>query len=214
MSAGCRSLTVEHRGSCLDRMAGTAADTISSWPEGLFTQEDPIGIAGGLNLYGYANGDPINFSDPFGLFPDFLLDLGFLAADIHDIRKNGLTWGRGLALGVDVVGAALPFVPAVGGVFGRAARSAERASDYIDITRGGSVANRATDVTSADFAKNLIEGGWKQSTSKDGLVQIFEKDGAKYTLRETSSGGVPTAEFFRAGSERADLKIRLGGGGE
>ena len=34
---------------------------------GLFTQEDPIGIAGGLNLYGYANGDPINFSDPFGL---------------------------------------------------------------------------------------------------------------------------------------------------
>jgi RHS repeat-associated protein len=35
---------------------------------GQFTQQDPIGIAGGLNLYGYANGDPINFSDPFGLF--------------------------------------------------------------------------------------------------------------------------------------------------
>lgn len=37
---------------------------------GQFTQEDPIGIAGGLNLYGYANGDPINFSDPFGLCTD------------------------------------------------------------------------------------------------------------------------------------------------
>jgi len=34
---------------------------------GQFTQEDPIGLAGGLNLYGFANGDPINFSDPFGL---------------------------------------------------------------------------------------------------------------------------------------------------
>jgi uncharacterized protein RhaS with RHS repeats len=34
---------------------------------GQFTQQDPIGIAGGLNLYGYAGGDPINFSDPFGL---------------------------------------------------------------------------------------------------------------------------------------------------
>jgi hypothetical protein len=31
------------------------------------TQEDPLGLAGGLNLYGYANGDPVNFSDPFGL---------------------------------------------------------------------------------------------------------------------------------------------------
>lgn len=26
-------------------------------------------MAGGLNLYGYANGDPVNFSDPFGLCP-------------------------------------------------------------------------------------------------------------------------------------------------
>ena len=31
------------------------------------TQEDPLGLAGGLNLYGFANGDPVNFSDPFGL---------------------------------------------------------------------------------------------------------------------------------------------------
>lgn len=36
---------------------------------GRFTQEDPIGLDGGLNLYGFANGDPVNFSDPFGLCP-------------------------------------------------------------------------------------------------------------------------------------------------
>jgi len=40
---------------------------------GQFTQEDPIGLAGGLNLYGFAAGDPVNFSDPFGLCP---LDAG------------------------------------------------------------------------------------------------------------------------------------------
>lgn len=34
---------------------------------GRFTQEDPIGLAGGLNLYGYGDGDPVNNSDPFGL---------------------------------------------------------------------------------------------------------------------------------------------------
>jgi RHS repeat-associated protein len=32
-----------------------------------FTQEDPIGLAGGLNAYGFAGGDPVNYDDPFGL---------------------------------------------------------------------------------------------------------------------------------------------------
>lgn len=34
---------------------------------GQFTQEDPIGLAGGLNLYGFANGDPVSYDDPYGL---------------------------------------------------------------------------------------------------------------------------------------------------
>jgi RHS repeat-associated protein len=37
---------------------------------GQFTQADPIGIAGGMNAFGFAGGDPVNFSDPFGLCPD------------------------------------------------------------------------------------------------------------------------------------------------
>ena len=36
---------------------------------GQFTQEDPIGLAGGMNLYGFAGGDPFTYSDPFGLWP-------------------------------------------------------------------------------------------------------------------------------------------------
>jgi len=35
---------------------------------GRFTQEDPIGLEGGLNLYGFANGDPVTYSDPYGLY--------------------------------------------------------------------------------------------------------------------------------------------------
>jgi RHS repeat-associated protein len=34
---------------------------------GRFTQEDPIGLAGGVNLYGFAEGDPVSYADPYGL---------------------------------------------------------------------------------------------------------------------------------------------------
>jgi RHS repeat-associated protein len=34
---------------------------------GQFTQTDPIGIAGGLNTYGFAAGDPVSYTDPYGL---------------------------------------------------------------------------------------------------------------------------------------------------
>jgi RHS repeat-associated protein len=38
---------------------------------GQFTQPDPIGIAGGLNSYGFAAGDPVSYSDPYGLKVEF-----------------------------------------------------------------------------------------------------------------------------------------------
>lgn len=41
---------------------------------GRFTQEDPVGLAGGVNLYGFARGDPINLSDPFGLCPQCFVE--------------------------------------------------------------------------------------------------------------------------------------------
>ena len=34
---------------------------------GQFTQPDPIGLVGGLNSYGFAAGDPMSYSDPYGL---------------------------------------------------------------------------------------------------------------------------------------------------
>jgi RHS repeat-associated protein len=43
---------------------------------GRFTQEDPIGLAGGMNAYGFANGDPASYADPYGLCPSCNLNFG------------------------------------------------------------------------------------------------------------------------------------------
>ncbi len=63
---------------------------------GRFTQEDPIGLAGGLNAYGFPNGDPVNFSDPFGLFDRSLKEW-------RDCEFGSLTGGFGFT-GIGVKG--------------------------------------------------------------------------------------------------------------
>ncbi|HEV7706482.1 MAG TPA: RHS repeat-associated core domain-containing protein [Gemmatimonadaceae bacterium] len=62
---------------------------------GRFTQEDPIGLAGGLNAYGFANGNPVGYDDPFGLWSFSLQGCshGFagICVNITVGRENGQT---------------------------------------------------------------------------------------------------------------------------
>nr|WP_238980504.1 RHS repeat-associated core domain-containing protein [Geobacillus sp. YHL] len=82
---------------------------------------------------------------------------------------------------------------------------------YKNVTKSGSrYINIQTDVSKAEFEKNLLRNGWRKSKSKDGKTTIFTKDGAKYVLRdEAKSTDGPTADYYPKGSKKMTLKIRF-----
>jgi RHS repeat-associated protein len=58
---------------------------------GQFTQPDPIGIAGGLNVYGFGSGDPISYDDPYGLCAFGIGRDAGLCSETDDKHTAGLT---------------------------------------------------------------------------------------------------------------------------
>jgi RHS repeat-associated protein len=68
---------------------------------GRFTQEDPIGLAGGLNAYGFAAGDPVSYSDPYGLKADTIIYDSPENADVvgHEFFSHVLPWSGGVYYG-------------------------------------------------------------------------------------------------------------------
>ena len=66
-----------------------------------FLSADPLGVDGGLNLYAYANGDPLAYIDPLGLCASDS-DWGTRIGNFFGMIGNGLsTAGEYLARGVD-----------------------------------------------------------------------------------------------------------------
>src|SRR5690606_18037633 len=68
------------------------------------------------------------------LCPDCIFDAALIAAELNDIRQDGLTFGRTVVLAADVTGAAIPSVLAVTVVLSRGGRAAARGAN---LTRWG-----------------------------------------------------------------------------
>jgi RHS repeat-associated protein len=139
-----------------------------------FTQEDPIGLAGGMNLYGFAAGDPANYSDPFGLCgekdddpcpnPDFAEAFRQIAQK-SDAIEDFIVGTTAVTMAPVVAIAAAEAAPAV------AAGSAEAATNV-----AVNYSNRASVQFTVGFARGLYASAEPSNGLKPGLF-LAEKVG-------------------------------------
>ncbi|HZG42015.1 MAG TPA: RHS repeat-associated core domain-containing protein, partial [Longimicrobium sp.] len=160
---------------------------------GRFSQEDPIGLAGGLNAYGFAAGDPVSYSDPYGLCP-FCIVVGAIIVieaasslyDAYDAAKTASGWARGdvsdAAMGITMAGAIAGVFGPLGG-YGRAGREL-----------AGFVDPKTLRFTQDNIKESFQDGSGSVHALAEGLrsgaidpasippIRLVEHNGAMYSL--------------------------------
>jgi RHS repeat-associated protein len=151
---------------------------------GRFTQEDPIGIAGGLNVYGFAGGDPVNHSDPYGLT---CVDWAqWASGECLDEIRRGLA--AGIAAGAERARAIVRHVNHAAGTFA-----------FLAVTEGtGEVVEAGAILEEAGFAQRTYSEAFSAEGTFSGRT-IDEVAGALKS-GELSTADVPIEYVEREGS--------------
>jgi RHS repeat-associated protein len=149
---------------------------------GRFTQLDPIGLGGGLNLYGFAAGDPVNFSDPFGLCPSCRNELS------SRYTEEEQKWARAMGNDEDAAWAAGIAVVAAAGGFGALALTANSAAIGTAAASAGTAgAGLTTGIVTA-----LQRAGPDLAARRDAVLELT-KNLDVVRMKELANGAIKIA---------------------
>lgn len=194
---------------------------------GRFLQPDPAGTADGQNLYAYAGADPVNFSDPTGLFRKASLEdvriASFAEIDLPLIGKTDIRLSSAVDIAAAVSGIAqLAKGAAKSGLKGaravkrtrsvarRTARQADTLvkTNYVSKAKAIQSARRATTV--AEKARILKKAGFgkdaRRSMMKNGRVcfvagtKVLTKDGLE-NIEEILEGDLVLSRSDETGAQ-------------
>jgi len=195
-------------GEARSERSGLSAQSGYDPASGRFTQEDPIGLGGGINLYGFAGGDPITFSDPFGLCPP--------ADDkMSDCPKNlGPVLGAGCPAISDACNSA-PLVPKTtkeavvrGAVLLGAAGAGLGLTAVLDfVVGGGATATAATLPVVASAAPKLEALAERFGMTADEIITTAVNNGQK--LVDLARGGNINALLARPDGAAGFIRVTL-----
>jgi RHS repeat-associated protein len=163
---------------------------------GRFTQQDPIGLAGGMNLYGFAAGDPVNFSDPFGLCPWCIGGVGGVVTGYALARLTGSEY--------DLKDAAVDF--ALGAAGAGIVSKLDKINDARRAARAASAGAQAAD--RAIDANKLHHIFGKASHNLDDVVSATGSKEATFRAMQTGVQALADAGKL---SGRFEAVVRVGG---
>ncbi len=176
---------------------------------GRFLTRDPLGYGGGMNLYGYADGNPVDEIDPDGFAPRSWLDLLLDPFGLNESVNRGQSYYNSFL-------AKHPTAKAVDGFMKWGAENVpvDGGGPALGTLRGlKGAAAQTTTVSSVMHTLDLSSSAWRRTKfSQEGLVYVLKdaSSGEALKVGQTTAGKfVGRFEKYVTAGKRHDRKLVL-----